>query len=93
MLRIRVDTTPRETTLRLEGRLAGPWVDELARCWAGVCAAKHTGSIHVDLDGVTFIGAAGKVLLREMHDGGGVLLAHDCATRAIVDEITHRDPT
>ena len=93
MLRIRIDTTARETTLRLEGRLAGPWVDELARCWAGVRAGEHAGRIVVDLDGVTFIGAAGKVLLREIHDGGAALLARDCATKAIVDELKRQDPS
>ena len=93
MLRVRIDKTPRETTLRLEGRLAGPWVDELARCWATVRDAKDASSIRVDLDGVTFIGSTGKVLLREIHHDGAVLLARDCTTRAILDEITGQDPT
>ena len=33
MLRITTETERFESTLRLEGRLAGPWVDELARTW------------------------------------------------------------
>jgi len=89
MLRVRVDNTPAETTLRLEGRLAGPWIEELARCWATASADRDTRSIRIDLDGVTFIGRAGKVLLRAIHDGGGVLVARDCTTCAIIDEITH----
>ena len=74
MLRIRIDTTPRQTTLRLEGRLAGPWVDELARCWASERAGKDAGSIRIDLDGVTFIGSAGKIVLRQIHDDGAVVV-------------------
>ena len=92
MLRIRIDTTPRQTTLRLEGRLAGPWVDELARCWASERAGKDAGSIRIDLDGVTFIGSAGKIVLRQIHDDGAVLLARDCATSAILEEIRRPDP-
>jgi hypothetical protein len=61
MLRLRTLSTPAETLLLLEGRLAGPWVDELARCWARLRDEKHAGPIRVDLDGVTFVSAAGKV--------------------------------
>ena len=87
MLRITDTTRPEGVTLVLEGRLAGPWVDELARCWKGLTATRGAGSVCVQLDGVTFIDAAGKVLLRTMHEEGATLAASGCMTRAIVDEI------
>jgi anti-anti-sigma regulatory factor len=93
MMRVHIDTGPDGVTLRIEGRLAGPSVDELARCWASMSVAKNIPSIHVDLDGVTFIGSAGKALLRKIRDDGAVLLARDCMTRAIIEEITRRGPT
>ena len=87
MLRITHTTRPGGMTVELEGRLAGPWVDELARCWKALTATQAAGSIGVQLDGVTFIDAAGRVLLRTMHEEGARLAASGCMTRAIVDEI------
>jgi anti-anti-sigma regulatory factor len=71
----------------VEGRLVGPWVTELARCWAGVTDTHDARSVRVDLEGVTFIDAAGKALLRSMHSQGAALRASGCMTRAILEEI------
>jgi hypothetical protein len=88
MLRITVTTGSDETRITLDGRLAGPWVEELARCWTKLRAAPDGRPILVDLEGVLFIGAAGKFLLRAMHEQGATLAATGCMTRAIVNEIT-----
>ena len=90
MLRITNTTRPEGVTVVLEGRLAGPWVDELARCWKALTTTQDAGSICVQLDGVTFIDAAGKVLLRTIHEEGATLAAAGCMTRAILDEITRK---
>jgi hypothetical protein len=87
MLRISTSMRPGGATLRLEGRLAGPWVGELARCWASVTATRDPGSIRVELEAVTFIDPAGKALLRTMHERGTALLGSGCMTRAILAEI------
>src|SRR5207245_8544902 len=42
---------------------------------------------HVNLCGVSFIDAAGKVLLKEMHRQGGRLIAEGCLNQAILQEI------
>jgi outer membrane protein len=47
----------------------------------------------VDLCGVSFIDAAGKVLLKEIHQQGGKLIAEGCLNQAIVEEIEGRDRT
>src|SRR5215831_623021 len=75
MLRLTVTTCAEGTTLLLEGRLCGAWVDELATCWRGVLARHDAGTIRVDLDGVTFVDAAGKALIRALRDQGAILLA------------------
>ena len=87
MLRITITTRPEGVTVVLEGRLAGPWVDELARCWKALTATQDAGSIRVQLDAVTFIDAVGKALLRVMHEQGTALAASGCMTRAILEEI------
>jgi hypothetical protein len=54
-------------------------------------ADQDARSVSVDLDGVTFIDAAGRALLRTMHEAGAALDAcSGCMTRAIVEEITQR---
>ena len=88
MLRITTTTRAEGVTLMLEGRLAGPWVDEFARCWKALTATQKAGSICVQLDAVTFIDVAGKALLRTMHEEGAALAASGCMTGAILDEIT-----
>ena len=87
MLRITHTTRPGGMTVELEGRLAGPWVDELARCWKALVATQDAGAVCVQLESVTFIDAAGKALLRTMHEEGATLAASGCMTRAILDEI------
>src|SRR5262245_36840843 len=86
MLRITVTTLAGRARLVLEGRLGGPWVAELASCWQTLLAAHDPRPIQVDLNGLTFIDAAGKMLLREMRDQGATLAATELMTHAIVDE-------
>jgi len=87
MLRLTVTTTRAEgTTLVLEGRLGGAWMDELAACWRGVLAMDDAGPIRVDLDGVTFVDAAGKALIRAMRAQGAILVATELMIRTIVEE-------
>jgi len=88
MLRISATTRGGAATLRLEGRLAGPWIDEVRACWQDVVAKRDVGPVCIDLDAVTFIDAAGKALLSAMHARGAALAASGCMTRAIVEEIT-----
>ena len=87
MLRITTSIRPDGTTVALEGRLAGPWVDELRASWRSLATTRDARSIRVDLDAATFIDAAGKALLWAMHEQGAVLAASGCMTRAILEEI------
>jgi len=87
MLRITVTETLDGATLSLDGRLAGPWVVELSRCWTELVLVRRRHDVRVRLDEVTFIDETGKALLRRMHERGATLLAAGCMTRAIVDEI------
>ena len=91
MLRLRTLSRPGETVLVLEGRLGGPWVDELARYWAKLRVEKHDGPIRVDLEGVTFVNAAGKALLARLYGDGALLTARACMTSAIIDEIAEQN--
>jgi hypothetical protein len=92
MLRITVGDEPRVLSFRLEGRLEGPWVDELQKCWRDVVARTGTPVLRVDLTAVTFIDAAGRAQLTAMHREGAEFKADDCLTKAIVSEIAEQAP-
>ena len=87
MLRITVHDNPQALTFQLEGRLAGPCLRELEECWQTALARQPRPMVRVDLTGVTFIDAAGKVCLATMHRQGAELIAADVLTRGIVAEI------
>ena len=89
MLRITADDQARVLTFRLEGRLEGPWVRELEQCWRSMLEAVNKPTISVDLTGVTYIDAAGKAQLADMHEQGAQFIADDCMTKAVVEEIVH----
>jgi outer membrane protein len=87
MLRITTERKRGKTYLSVEGRLAGPWVAALEQCWRELRGASAREKFHVDLCGVSFIDAAGKVLLKEIHRQGGHLVAEGCLNQAVVHEI------
>jgi hypothetical protein len=88
MLRITVHKDRSRTTLKLEGRVAGEWVDELERAW--LTEADRGQLIKVDLSGVTFVEEDGKKLLGRMFERGSNLYATDCMNRSIIEEIKRK---
>ena len=92
MLRITIDDEPRTLTLRLEGRLAGPWVRELEACWRGVLASRRERILRVDLTETTSIDAKGQECLAAMHRQGAELVAADSLMKGVVAEITQGNP-
>jgi anti-anti-sigma regulatory factor len=87
MLKITTLEGSNGTTLNLDGRLAGPWVEELARSWRSTVATSGQRPILVDLSEVTFIDADGKKLLAQMFQQGAEFHAAGCMTKCIVEEI------
>jgi anti-anti-sigma regulatory factor len=81
------DAASESVSFMLEGRLAGPWVEELDTCWRQIAANSQSQAV-VDLTGVTFVDAKGKALLSQMWRQGAQLHAVGCLTRCIVEEIT-----
>src|SRR5713226_3993538 len=91
MLRITTEKKRGKVVLGVEGRLAGPWVAALELCWRELRGGSPHEKFQVDLCGVSFIDAAGKVLLKEIHRQGGQLIAEGCLNQAIVHEIIARE--
>src|SRR5262245_44320334 len=89
MLRITVHDNPRTITFQLEGRLAGPWLDELKESWQRALIRAEQAVLRVDLTEVTFIDSKAKAYLAAMHRQGAEFLAADCLTKNIVAEIAN----
>jgi anti-anti-sigma regulatory factor len=88
MLRVTIGREMSPITFKLEGKIAGEWVDELERAW--LAAADRSGLIQVDLTGVTFVDEQGKKLLGRMVEQGSNLYATDCMNRSIIEQIARK---
>jgi hypothetical protein len=87
MLKITIDNTMNAATLKLEGRLAGPWVGELERSWRALKDDSRDKPVTVDLYEVTFVDAEGRKLLGWMYEQGARLRTFGCLAKGIVEEI------
>jgi len=86
MLKVTINKEDSVETWELEGKLSGEWVKELERCWKERTAPPSV-SLQVHLKAVTYVDAAGKQLLREMHGRGVEVQGCGCMIRAVVEEI------
>ncbi len=89
MLKITVEEKQgRVVRLALEGKLAKEWVGELETVWQKLTAeANPPDLIQLDLRGLDYVSPQGKDLLAKLNRAGVQLLAGDCMTRGIVQQI------
>ncbi len=67
MLKITRKTKGRTAWLKLEGKLIGPWVEELRATCEGPGADPN---FKLDLSDLTFVDSAGELLLRQLISSG-----------------------
>jgi len=87
VLRITTQVIAGDVGLLVEGRLAGPCVGELEKCWRRAVAGEAPVPAVIDLTDVSFIDAHAKQLLSQMHDRGIKLVANSLMSKLVVDEI------
>ena len=87
MLKITFKDTPESTKVILEGKLSGPWVEELERSWAEH-SAQASENVILDLSDVTYIDPEGKRLLARMAGKGVCFEGTHLMTKYVIDEIT-----
>ena len=83
-------TTQQETgalRLVLEGRLAGPWLNELEQSWRSIKDSMTVRHI-VDLTGVTYIEEQGTTLLNRMWHDGAEFIVTGCCNKPLIERIT-----
>jgi len=66
-MRITINETANAVQLRLEGRVAGPWADELSRVWQELAPSLAPRSLTIDLNNVIYADEAGKQILRAIY--------------------------
>ena len=77
MLRITPLVAKEKAILRLEGKLKGPWVSELARVWKGVWRRPGLKRIRVDLRALSFVDERGKDVLMAIRQDRAEFVATD----------------
>jgi outer membrane protein len=84
---LRITTFDQGTTLmmKLEGKIVGPWVEELERGWRAAQGSNR--DLVIDLTAVTFIDAAGKRLLMAIYGQGGRLVGSGLMAKSTIEEI------
>ena len=87
MLRITPLVAKEKAILKLEGKLRGPWVSELARVWKGVWRRTGLKRIRVDLRALSFVDERGKDVLIAMRQDGAEFVADDPLISALLEEI------
>lgn len=76
-------------TMRLEGKVIGPWVDECHRAWQAIRAELGLKKLRLDLRSVTFMDGRGIALLREIRKLSGAEVLADCPlTKYFAERIT-----
>ena len=70
-MRITIHEEPQTSTLTLEGRVAGPLVDELVRVSRSLAASIGSKKLLVDLCGVTHMDLNGRQVLADLHRSTG----------------------
>ena len=85
VIRITAQQESTVTRLFLEGKLSGPCVEELDKCWQ-TCPASEMALL-VDLTNVSFVDDHGKELLARMHNKGIKLFSRSVMTKCLIEEI------
>jgi anti-anti-sigma regulatory factor len=92
MLRVTTEGGKQPLTMKVEGKLCGPWVPELEKEWSRAASEAENQEVIADLSNLTFLDSAGWDLLERMAQQGVDLQAHELLPRFVIGEIqSHLD--
>jgi hypothetical protein len=88
VLRITVEEKSDAVVLKLEGRLAGPWADELRRLWEENAPAFTQKKLSLDLRETTFADTGGIHILKTIYSQtGAAILSGTPWTQYLAEEV------
>ena len=86
VLRITIQVGSDVVLLKLEGRITGPWVEELRKAWLAAANMADGQPISMDLGAVSFVDATGRDLILRMQREGVALKGASSFLRQVLEE-------
>jgi len=90
MVRISIVETPLKRTLLVEGKLAEPWTDELAKAWRDANRDLEGRHVAIDLRNVTAISAEGENTLLELIKNGAKFCCRGVWNKHILKQLARK---
>lgn len=82
MLKISIKEDVVAATLKVEGKIVGPWAIELGRTWHDLWSSARQKRLLLDIRGVTFADQTGSQILREIvRETGAEIIADSPLTQ------------
>ena len=88
MFRITLHDGADVLVMKLEGCLAGAWVDEAYDCWMRMAKTRRARPVHVDLRGLCHVDDEGRKLMGLMHLDGAEFMTSGCVLPEVVREVS-----
>jgi hypothetical protein len=85
MLTITIQPTWDGTTFKLDGKVVGPWVQNLERLWQHAREHWLHQTVRVDLTSVLLVDRDGKRVLKWMHEDGAELMGKDSVMKSMIE--------
>ena len=91
MLRITMNESPQAMSIRLDGRIAGPWAAEFDRVWVEAAPRLGSKQLSIDLSNVTYADADGKQILSKiLSQANANLVAGSLWTQYLAEEVSRK---
>ncbi len=87
MLRITIQEEQEAVAIKLEGRVAGPWAEELSRVWVETAPRVASRKLSIDLRQVTYADADGERILKVIYAEKGTELVASTPWTQYLDEV------
>jgi hypothetical protein len=89
VMRVSINDEATVATLKVEGRVVGPWATELGRTWHGLWASARQKRLRLDIRGVTFADQKGSRILQEIvRTTGAEIVADSPLTQYFASRVT-----
>ena len=90
MLKISILDTPSKRQLLIEGKLVGPWTNELARVWRQATTDLNGRALIIDVKGLTTITEDGENVLLELMKEGASFRSSGVFTKQVLKRMTRK---
>jgi hypothetical protein len=87
VLKITITETATDRRWIVQGRLVGPWVNELRTAWKKAHTSQDKRACIIDLNDVTLIDKSGERLLRAISKKGAQLIANGIYTKHLLEKV------